>query len=115
MVGYLIEARSIGGLSGSPVFVNMGLVRRIGGEVKHSLGTTSILLLGLIHGHYDVKGADIDEIDEDAGIPDRVNTGIAIVVPFHDVAEVFALSEEPNIKTSQTERSADKGEDEIPV
>jgi hypothetical protein len=50
--GYLIEARSIGGLSGSPVFLNLGSVRSIGGQVKHALGIpTRIFLLGLIHGH----------------------------------------------------------------
>ena len=31
MDGYLIEARSIGGLSGSPVFTNLGIIRKLGG------------------------------------------------------------------------------------
>jgi hypothetical protein len=36
MDAYLIEVRSIGGLSGSPVFVNLGSVRIINGELKQS-------------------------------------------------------------------------------
>jgi hypothetical protein len=98
ILGYLIEARSLGGLSGSPVFVNLGPVRRIGGKAVNSIGKTSILFLGLIHGHYGAKGADIDQIGANAVIPDRVNTGIAIVVPFYHVQEVFVLSEQGRIK-----------------
>ena len=41
---YLVEARSIGGLSGSPAFV-----RETGAE-----GTGSFYLLGLMHGHWGV-------------------------------------------------------------
>ncbi len=36
MAAYLIEARSIGGLSGSPVFLNLGHVRSLKGELKFS-------------------------------------------------------------------------------
>jgi hypothetical protein len=37
---YLVEARSVHGLSGSPVFINIG---------------SAVLLLGLMHGHFDVE------------------------------------------------------------
>jgi hypothetical protein len=58
---YLIEARSIGGLSGSPVFLNLGVVRSVGGAVKFSqTGEPIYYLLGLVHGHYDVPNSEID-------------------------------------------------------
>lgn len=89
---YLIEARSIGGLSGSPVFLNLGVVRFINGGIKHSQGGPIFFLLGLIHGHYDVRAPEIDVAAEDAGDllnAERINTGIAIVVPIEKVIEVI--------------------------
>jgi hypothetical protein len=82
---YLIEARSIGGLSGSPVFVDFGpAIRGIGG-VRH-------MLLGLIHGHYDQPspelGADTQDISRGL-TTERINTGIAIVVPCEKIVEVL--------------------------
>jgi hypothetical protein len=48
---YLIEARSLGGLSGSPVFLNLGTTRRIKGQQAVAGGGGAIIfLLGLIHG-----------------------------------------------------------------
>jgi hypothetical protein len=88
---YLIEARSIGGLSGSPVFVNLGVVRKLAGKIRFAEGDPRLLLLGLIHGHFDVKAHDIDTQDQDSLTPEKVNTGIAMVVPFQRIAEVIAL------------------------
>jgi hypothetical protein len=36
--GYLIDARATPGLSGSPVFLNLGNIRSVGGELKHAPG-----------------------------------------------------------------------------
>ncbi len=96
MDAFLIEARSIGGLSGSPVFLNLGVTRMIGGQVKHARGEPIFYLLGLIHGHYDVATEEVDEADlvaEDALTTDRVNTGIAIVSPFHSIMAVIEAYE----------------------
>jgi hypothetical protein len=76
---YLVEARSIGGLSGSPVFVWMGNVRKIG-ETTH-LGRTGLPLLywlGLMHGHFALSEIDL-----------QINMGIAIVVPTWKILEVI--------------------------
>jgi hypothetical protein len=82
MTGYLIEARSIGGLSGSPVYVNLGLHRHINGSIKQSNSGPIYFLFGMIYGHYDINTSEIDEIIEDnPNLQDRVNTGIAIVTP----------------------------------
>lgn len=92
MDAYLIEARSIGGLSGSPVFINLGEVRYIQGQIKHSIGGRAFILMGLIYGHYDVKSTNIDEVEFDAQSESRsenVNTGIAIVTPVEKIIETI--------------------------
>lgn len=94
---YLIEARSIGGLSGSPVFLNLGTVRLIEGTLRTaSDGRPKFFLLGLIHGHYDadatVMGNFAAEDGEGStlGGMDRVNTGIAIVTPVSKIVEALS-------------------------
>ncbi len=88
MEAYLVEARSLGGLSGSPVFVNLGFVRNVSGQVKFASGGSGIFyLLGLMHGHWDrlvpVTLAS-DEIQVES-----VNMGIAIVAPAKKILEVI--------------------------
>jgi hypothetical protein len=86
---YLIEARSIGGMSGSPVFVRntMSLKNKTGQTLHGVSGESS--LLGLVHGHWDVKES---EINEPSFVHDRkrgVNLGIAVVVPASKILEVI--------------------------
>ncbi len=84
----LIEARSIGGLSGSPVFLNLGAVRQINGGVKFATGASPIFfLLGLIHGHFDSPSDDA--LDVGFVATEKINAGIAIVVPISKVREVI--------------------------
>lgn len=101
MDAYLIEARSIGGLSGSPVFLNLGTTRTIGGSMVVG-GGPSFLLLGLIHGHFE-SGHDIqlmsDSLEDDAS-RQAVNAGIAIVVPFHKIKEVYDHACRPRFHSS---------------
>jgi hypothetical protein len=89
---YLIEARSIGGISGSPVFINFGHTRAMPTTLTES-PTKPIMLLGLIHGHFDTSSPEIDQNSEssmDILSPEKVNTGIAIVVPAHKIQETIA-------------------------
>lgn len=85
---FLIEARSIGGLSGSPVFVSPGggyvhsfkitdpyTLGRWGGSGRH------YWLLGLVHGHWDVDASDIDMVMPDKVNAGQINTGIGVVIP----------------------------------
>lgn len=75
---YLIEARSIGGLSGSPAFVRETV----------PMGLGAFYLLGLTHGHWDIPlGSRNDIEDIDPGV--AVNVGIAIVVPAKKILEVL--------------------------
>lgn len=77
---HLIEARSIGGLSGSPVFVFPGNFDPVTGTT--TLGQKSPVLWGIIHGHFDTKENDIDSFTADSALSvENVNTGIAMVTP----------------------------------
>lgn len=83
---YLVEARSIGGLSGSPVFV------RAVDETHAPTSRDSVRgmkLLGLMHGHWDIKES---EMNKPKIVHDRqrgVNLGIGIVTPAAKIAEII--------------------------
>jgi hypothetical protein len=76
MDAYLIEARSIGGLSGSPVFVSVlrGMNR-------------VFYLLGLVHGHFDIADMNSDVVNDTEG--GSINTGIGVVIPTRYVVETL--------------------------
>jgi hypothetical protein len=87
---YLIEARSFGGLSGSPVFVHLGLVRYINGLVKTLQGSGFIFyLLGIIRGHWNWTEEDYDSVPDVEMNSEAVNIGIAIVTPASKILEVI--------------------------
>ena len=77
---YLIESRSIGGLSGSPAFV----------RETTNVGIGAFHLLGLMHGHWDIPPTQKNDavvMEEDA--QGAVNVGIAIVIPAKKILEVL--------------------------
>lgn len=95
---YLIESRSIGGLSGSPVFVHLGGPRILPGK-RMILSKSRFFFLGQIHGHW--------EIDTKTGYIQEnefVNMGISIVVPAVKIMEIIY---QPNL---QKERDKAKKE-----
>jgi len=73
---YLIEVRSIGGLSGSPVFI-----RRIFPKDKLEW-RTEYYFLGLVHGHWDISQSA-------TGIQENINVGLAHIVPAHKILETL--------------------------
>jgi hypothetical protein len=89
---YLAEVRSIGGLSGSPVFLalNPDTRMRFGDEDHVELGGKPFYLLGLIRGHWK-KDTEADFGDEDFGEaePQQLNTGITIVTPITELLNIF--------------------------
>lgn len=91
---YLIESRSIGGLSGSPVFVYLGHMRP-DKDGNINLGGSSKIFywLGLMHGHWDMPTKKVDVVDEDHATIGQVNMGIAIVVPAQKIMEVINSEE----------------------
>lgn len=76
MSALLVEIRSIGGLSGSPVIRNSGI------------GQPSIL--GLVHGHFDHKEKDLTDIEDGVSQTNAINAGIAIVVPARFIEQTLA-------------------------
>jgi hypothetical protein len=90
---YLIEARSIGGLSGSPVFVHLGATRIIDGKVMLAQNTDHgiFFLLGVMQGHWDSNSLlTVDELSiEDSRQQERVNMGIAVVTPIQKVMDIL--------------------------
>jgi hypothetical protein len=106
--GYLIEANSIGGLSGSPVFVNVygdGALptMHIGGppmlslQGRHQDGVINFnnyIFFGLMHGHWDLPNLTDDAVMEDVGgRKESINTGIGVVIPAHKIIETLYHSE----------------------
>ncbi len=92
---YLVEARSWGGHSGSPVFVFFPPDRFLNSlTVNEGL---PIFLLGLVQGHYDIEREM--KFQGDVG---RVaaNAGIAIVVPAQDIYDLL-MSEEAVAERAQ--------------
>lgn len=91
MDAYLIECRSIGGLSGSPVFINLGEQRVIKKPMVHNRIGQKFYLFGIIYGHYDsnISAIDIIQTDEQSKENDKVNTGIAIVTPVEKIIELL--------------------------
>lgn len=79
---YLIELRSIGGLSGSPAFVQETLSSQQLG------GTGAIYLLGLVHGHWDIPPENKSAVKDIRG-KGAINMGIAIVIPAKKILEVI--------------------------
>jgi len=88
---YLVEARSLGGHSGSPVFICYGADRDIG---MLTVGGRNPALLGLVHGHYDVRGEDFLTGDvEDSQIMGRINAAVIVVMPGQEIINLLHQEE----------------------
>jgi hypothetical protein len=89
---YLVEARSIGGLSGSPVWARGSLLSAFQSSASGEPVPVSLVgpgkLLGLMHGHWDVRESKKNDYEV---VHDRrgVNLGIGIVVPAMKILETL--------------------------
>jgi hypothetical protein len=89
---HLIEAFSLAGFSGSPVFVHETISIEMPGphapdDSPFLCGTGNIYLLGLLHGHLPIRVAE-----ELAGTKDKSqmwHTGISQVVPANQILEIL--------------------------
>jgi hypothetical protein len=107
---YLAEMRSIGGLSGSPVFIvrwrrppdylpehlieqatNGNPVRLAEYIIKFASDPPTTHFFGMVRGHYDFKkqGHDSALQDIDAQEIERLNAGIAVITPAWDVLDIL--------------------------
>jgi hypothetical protein len=95
--GYLVECRSVGGLSGSPVFSAIDKIVPpfiptppgfIPAEQYKAEIRTLWAWIGLMHGHWKIDKKTLAEMDTTNDEDEPLNTGIAIVVPAWKVMEV---------------------------
>jgi hypothetical protein len=84
MEAYLIEARSIGGVSGSPVFFCPPQIKG-----THLQITPKFYLGGLIHGHWKIPKLDTEDQYSEFEERGSINMGIAIVVPAFKILETL--------------------------
>lgn len=106
----LVEARSLGGLSGSPAFVRETLVVPFQEESGETFFTAlgKFHLLGLMHGHWEIKASDINKATILQESKHGVNLGVCIVVPAFKILET--LNQEGLMKLrEEAERKASKG------
>jgi hypothetical protein len=99
---YLIEARSIGGLSGSPVFVRQSLKlqteipertsdgKLTGQNLAFYAQSSQVFFLGSMHGHWEIQPEDQNNVQIRAYRNERsVALGIAVVVPAEKILEIL--------------------------
>ena len=104
VIAYLAEARSIGGLSGSPVFAFLG---------PPYIQTT--YFIGLIHGHYDTHDSpSIDNIRVGPPRVKEINMGIAVVIPSEAILAVLAKSDFDNYRTRVTAEAVERKKQSLP-
>jgi len=114
---YLIEARSIGGLSGSPVFVNIP-VWHTGALDDHGKPRTDFApfigdktyLLGLMHGHFDIQNLNDDVVtDDEVGATHGIHTGIGVVIPVEKILETIHQPEFVEMRKAAAKEHFAKG------
>ena len=85
---YLVELHSIGGLSGSPVYIHHPPFRIGKDGTPQVITGLRLNLLGLMHGHFDIPNLKEDSVveDDEGG---SINTGVGVVVPAHKILETI--------------------------
>lgn len=99
MHGILVEVKSLGGLSGSPVFVRFHAPRHLGGVPPRTC------LIGLMHGHFLVENPE-DAIspsgkDRSTG---QINTGIGLVVAADHILDLINNPDRESERMAAVER-----------
>lgn len=112
--GYLVEANSLSGLSGAPVFVRRSIDidikqpddRRESGRLPES----QVFLLGLWQGAWDAPPDEVMAAEFGRGV--RVPVGLGIVVPAYRILEVLDLPQLKERRRLHKEEMAAKAHDE---
>jgi len=110
---YLVEARSLPGISGSPVFVRPTLDFKIRHKISGKpadvfCAGVGVILLGVMHGHWDVKESEMNEAFFTHDRQRGVNMGIAMVVPAIKLLET--INQEGLVKMRRdAEKKATRG------
>lgn len=112
--GYLVENRSWGGLSGSPVYwskpgislkpVELPAEAGASGPVLVPMPMQNTALLGLVSGHFDIRQAAETTGDVLGVVTTPINAGITVVTPAHDIA---SLLDREDVVAERMERDDD--------
>jgi hypothetical protein len=103
MDAFLVEARSIGGLSGSPVFASIGGTPRRVSDSQFSMPSRwHVFLLGLIHGHWNARSADTVSDGTAGGA--SINQGIAVVAPASQILETIRHDRFMDIRSNDVQQ-----------
>jgi hypothetical protein len=105
---YLVEMRSIGGLSGSPVFVSVPSHRARGFNVSNEQ-TGYSLAVGVIRGHWEMTTQQDDSL-EDFINEGRVNMGIAMVTPIQEVTNLVMTNAKLKASRDSMEKQHEAGQ-----
>jgi hypothetical protein len=104
---YLAEGRSIGGLSGSPVFVRNTISlppkKDQDGDTVQLFGLGAFHFLGLMHGHWDVP-VGFNNTEQ----PEAVNMGISAIVPAKKILEIIHHPELVAMRKEYDEKIAEE-------
>ena len=88
---YLIEARSIRGISGSPVFTDINSFLP---HYQKQQNGPRFFLIGLMHGHFDVDDIGSEDAIDDGQKTTSVNMGISIVIPAEEIVKTIGMFDE---------------------
>jgi hypothetical protein len=109
---YLIEARSISGLSGSPVFANVDAQPSFQfipdprfQPDPESVNWPRYHFLGLMHGHFDLENLTEDSVVDDASQSRGINSGIGVVIPASKILETLYQPELKAMRKKGIERA----------
>ena len=105
---FLIEARSISGLSGSPVFCNLTDAQPLPPEIPAHMARADnlvdlrrYLFFGLMHGHWDLPNLTDDVVvDERNGRQEAVNVGVGVVIPVMKIVETLYQPDLVEVRTA---------------
>jgi len=116
---YLIEGRSIGGLSGSPVFLTPPPFRIIDDGIRQTTGQRVEYLLGINIGLFEVM-AHADRIpdtplDRREAFLETMSAGIAVVVPIQRVVEILQGEEFVKTNTEAAKRLTRETNGFVPI
>jgi hypothetical protein len=105
---YLVEARSIGGMSGSPTFVQPTVrehIKLLDGtpSVRFSKGPAETLL-GMMQAHWSIRESEINSPSFTHDRQRGVNYGIAVVVPAFKIYETIYKSDLVAMRKEQEEK-----------
>jgi hypothetical protein len=103
---YLAEMRSIGGHSGSPVFVHFNMQHRWVRHTTKAEPENPLVLLGVVQGHFQLRP---DEFTASTPTSARrygedFNSGIAIIVPAKEILNVLNQKPLVDLRAAQVPR-----------